>query len=118
MKPLRDRALISQSVPCQCSEPSGSSFIDTGAADVSMPVHTDDNVCLSNSDQTHPAQNFLQETVEMTHDTENHVSPLTDSVPTPAGRYGLRPRQVPRVTSGWSGTGWTNSYHTDGLDLK
>lgn len=60
MKLLRDRAQLSQTVTCQCSEPNGSSFIDKGAADVSMPVPTDENVCFTNSDQTHTAQNFAR----------------------------------------------------------
>ncbi len=33
-------------------------------------------------------------------------------------RYNLRPRLVPRITSGWSDKKWTNEYHTDRLDLK
>lgn len=32
--------------------------------------------------------------------------------------YKLKPRLVPRITSGWSTNRWTNTYHSDRLDLK
>lgn len=43
---------------------------------------------------------------------------LSSPVPDIVGRYDLRPRRCPRITSGWSDSRWTNDYHTDRLDLK
>ena len=43
---------------------------------------------------------------------------VSDNDLDPTGRYDLRPRHRPRITSGWSDKRWTNSYHTDKLDLK
>ncbi|KAL6489342.1 hypothetical protein MHYP_G00030830 [Metynnis hypsauchen] len=45
--------------------------------------------------------------------------PLTDSefVSDTFSQYNFRPRRVPRVTSGWSTSRWTNPYHTDRKNL-
>lgn len=43
---------------------------------------------------------------------------VSDSNPADTDRYNLRLRRRPRITSGWSANKWTNSYHTDRLDLK
>lgn len=48
------------------------------------------------------------------HSMVSEPDPNTDQ----AGHYDLRPRRCPRITSGWSGSRWTNTYHTDRLDLK
>lgn len=88
------------------------------AADVFMDVPAEDNACDTDSVPILPAQNSVQETDEMTQDTEAHTLPLTDSVPALAGCYRFRPRWVPRVTSGWADRRWTNPYHTDRIDLK
>ncbi|KAL7886844.1 hypothetical protein AOLI_G00045650 [Acnodon oligacanthus] len=45
--------------------------------------------------------------------------PLTDCefVSDTFSQYNFRPRRVPRVTSGWSTSRWTNPYHTDRKNL-
>uniref|UniRef100_A0A3Q3GMM8 Integrase catalytic domain-containing protein n=1 Tax=Labrus bergylta TaxID=56723 RepID=A0A3Q3GMM8_9LABR len=68
---------------------------------------------------------------DMYYDTPDDTDPVSDSEnrdtvvasdpdpdPDCTGRYNFRPRPCPRITSGWSGSRWTNSYHTDRLDLK
>ncbi len=52
-------------------------------------------------------------------DSENcSTVSVSDPYPNHSGRYDLRPRHHPRITSGWSASKWTNSYYTDRFDLK
>lgn len=79
------------------------------------------------------SKEFTDNVHDMTGDDTSCCSHITDSdvnrstrhtqlpdfdIDLQGHRFNLRPRLVPRITSGWSDKKWTNKYHTDRLDLK
>lgn len=110
-------------IDCQTDLPAGDmcgdldDHTDSGSVPA-MAGDPDDHSTLSVSD---PGTDFTDCGPVPFMDCDPEVCSATgvsDPCPVDADHYSLRQRRHPRITSGWSTSRWTNSYHTDRLNLQ